>query len=128
VTATVRTLDAVRTILHTTDSQAGTLTVCSIYALLRGAPKGLPHRPGGPIGVRSRGTSAKKPLVFPTIARLQAPPIAEATEERRLLAVAGKPWLGGDWPRLGPGMLLPQGLAGAAHADEEVRTLAVAKR
>src|SRR5262249_18230784 len=34
----------------------------------------------------------------------------------------------GGWPGLGPGRLLPQGLAGAAHADEEVRTLAVARR
>jgi hypothetical protein len=33
VTAKVQTLDAFRTILHTTDSQAGPLTMCSVYTL-----------------------------------------------------------------------------------------------
>ena len=61
-------------------------------------------------------------------ARLQAPSIAGARHERRLLTVACKPWLGGAWPGLGPWMPLPQCLAEAVHADEEARTLAVAKR
>jgi hypothetical protein len=59
-------------------------------------------------------------------------PRAEATQERKLLGVGSSAWFGGDGLGLGlgpgPGMRLPHGLAGAAHADEEVRILAVARR
>jgi hypothetical protein len=55
-------------------------------------------------------------------------PPPEAGAEWTRLAVGSSAGFGGGWPGLGPGMRLPQGLAGAAHADEEVRTLAVAKR
>jgi len=54
--------------------------------------------------------------------------MAEATQERKLLGVGSSAWFGGDGLGLGPGMRLPHGLAGAAHADEEVRILAVARR
>src|SRR2546425_9574969 len=61
-------------------------------------------------------------------ARLQAPSIAGARHERRLLTVACKPSVRWRLAGLGPWMPLPQCLAGAVHADEEAPTLAVARR